>query len=48
MHPDYGVHAFLINGVLGFAAQHSVKAAAERFRLHISTIYKWRNFMRPA
>jgi len=34
--------------VLGFAAQHSVKAAAEHFRLHISTIYKWRKVMRTA
>ena len=48
MHPDYGTHAFQINDVLGFAARHSVKSAAEHFRLHISTIYKWRRVMRPA
>jgi transposase len=48
MHPDYGVHVFQINDVLGFAARHSVKSAAEQFRLHISTIYRWRSIMRRA
>jgi transposase len=48
MHPDYGTHAVQINDVLRFAAQHSVKAAAGQFRLHISTVYRWRRVMRHA
>jgi len=42
MHPDYGIHSFQIHEVLAFAEQQSVRIAAETFRLHVSTVYRWR------
>lgn len=48
MHPDYGTHACQIADVVAFASHHSVQAAAEKFRLHVSTVYRWRRVMRGA
>lgn len=40
-HPDYGLHGCFGSEAVQYALDHSAKEAAEKFKVHVSTIYSW-------